>query len=349
VARQSLSEHSPRKVIAIFTVVGLVTTGLVAAISPFLERFFSIAGFFPVLMLALWFAPSVVNSALCGSLMGHFKFRVIAVANVVGAVARISLVLVFGLSRNFLGLAGPILATSAGITITSVWIFVAVRREASWRAGKPLQLHLGHTSWAFVSLTGFAMFAAIDVVLARHLLPATIAGNYAVASTAGKIALFLTVAVPIVAYPRFAAQQASGVSSRRELFYALAIVAVVGLLAAGTMSAVPGVVVRMLFGPRYASAAPTLRVLAPESAIMGVVGLLTYYHVARRSAFAITPWLGVAIATLSMTIAHLNAHDLAMLMLFTSIFVSVAMIVPVIAAPSSRRSLPLALSDPTGV
>lgn len=336
--RHALGDPSPRRITGWFTLAGIGATVLVAAAAPALERFFNVPNFVPLLMLALWFAPSVLNSALCGTLMGEFKFRVIAIANVVGAVVRIVAVLCFGLAGHFLGLAGPILATSAGIAVTTGWIFAAVRNDASWRRGTPLTLHLRQTLWAFVSLAGYATFAAMDVVLARHLLTGTTAGNYAAASTSAKIALFLSIAVPIVAYPRFAAHRAAGTSAQRELRLSLFLVLALGVFAAAVMAAFPHLIVTTLFGHRYDAAPPLLRILAPESAAMGVVGLFTYYHVAQHSIHAVVPWVGVAVVSLWMTTGHLSAHGLALLMTASALVVSVVMAVSALHGPRRHRA-----------
>ncbi|MGD0054138.1 MAG: oligosaccharide flippase family protein [Acidimicrobiales bacterium] len=346
-ARRAMGEPSPRRIIGWFAVCGLALTLLVAGASGAIDRYFSLTSFVPVLMLALWFAPSVVSSALCGSLMGHYKFRVIAVANVVGALARIVLVLVFALSGHLFGLAGPVLATSTGVTVTSLWILVAVRREPSWRSPTILELHLTQTFWAFISLAGFATFVAIDVILARHLLGAAAAGNYAVASTAGKIALFLSVAVPIVAYPRFTAHHADGTSARHELRQALALVIGLGVLAGAVMALVPHLVIAVLFGHRYVAAPMLLRILAPEGAAMGVVGLFTYYHVAQRSLYAFVPWSGVALVTLFMTTGRLHAHGLALLMLVSAVAVALLMAIPALWGDPVRHEVMLG-SAPRG-
>lgn len=345
--RHALGDPSARRITGTFALAGLGATAIVAAASPALERFFNVPNFLPLFMLALWFAPAVLNAALCGTLMGEFKFRVIAIANVVGAVVRIVVVLCLGLAGHFLGLAGPVLATSAGIAITAGWIFVAVRNDTSWRSGTPLTLHLRQTLWAFISLAGFATFVALDVVLARHLLTGTAAGNYAAASTSGKIALFLSVAVPIVAYPRFAAHRAAGTSAQRELRVSLLLVITLGVIAAAVMATVPHLTVDVLFGHRYTAAAPLLRILAPEGAAMGVVGLFTYYHVAQHSIYAIVPWVGVAVVSIWMTSGHLDAHQLALLMAACALVVSVVMAVPALWSGALR--VPSAETSPNAV
>jgi O-antigen/teichoic acid export membrane protein len=346
-ARRALGEPSPRRIIGWFAVCGLILTLLVAGASGAIDRYFSLTSFVPVLMLALWFAPSVVNSALCGSLMGHYKFRVIAVANVVGSLARIILVLAFAVAGHLFGLAGPVLATSAGVTVTALWILIAVRREPSWRSPTILELHLAQTFRAFLSLAGFATFVAIDVVLARHLLGAASAGNYAVASTAGKIALYLSVAVPIVAYPRFTAHHADGTSARHELRQALALVISLGVLAGAVMALVPHLVIVILFGHRYVAAPMLLRILAPEGAAMGVVGLFTYYHVAQRTLYAFLPWSGVAVATLFMTAGHLHAHALALLMLVSAVVIALLMAIPALWGGRVGRDVVIGSASPS--
>jgi O-antigen/teichoic acid export membrane protein len=326
--RHALGDPSPRRITTLFALVGSAVTVGGFALAPALERFFNVGTLLPLFMLALWFAPAVLNAALCGTLMGQFKFRVIAVANVAGAVTRIALVLCFGFAGHFLGLAGPVLATSVGIAVTAAWIFVPVRRAPAWRVGVPLVLHLRQTLWAFISLAGFAAFVALDIVLARHQLPGITAGNYAVASTAGKIALFLSVAVPIVAYPRFTAHHAAGTSSLRELRLSLVLVVGLGALAAAVMALFPHLVIGALFGHRYSTAPALLRILAPEGAAMGAVGLFTYYHVARRSLYAAVPWFGVAVVTAWMSVGHLHARGLAVLMTASALVIAILMAIP---------------------
>ncbi len=335
-AGEAFNNSSLRRITVAFTLVGLATTIVLGAASPLFEHFFSLPSVFAPLVLALWFAPSVINSALCGSLMGRFQFRAVAEANVVGALVRLTLVLVFGFAGHFLGLVGPVLATSIGITVTTGWVFQAVRREPAWRGTMHLKLHLSQTFWAFVALGGFATFTAIDVILARHFLLPTTAGNYAVAATAGKIALFLSVAVPIVVYPRFAAQRESGSHDRHFLLLSFAVVLLLGIAAAAVMTVAPHLVIDVLFGHRYAPAAATLRILAPAGAVMGAVGLFTYFHVAHRSVVAAVPWIGVVVVVVVMRLSNLGARGLAWMMLFTSIGVCVAMAVPAFALRSKE-------------
>jgi hypothetical protein len=61
---------------------------------------------------------------------------------------------------------------------------------------------------------------------------------------------------------------------------------------------------------------------------MGIVGLFTYYHVARRSLYAAVPWFGVVVVTTWMTVSHLRARELAVLMTASALVTAALMAIP---------------------
>jgi O-antigen/teichoic acid export membrane protein len=104
------------------------------------------------------------------------------------------------------------------------------------------------------------------------------------------------------------------------------------------MAILPHLVIIVLFGHQYVQVAPLLRILALEGAAMGVVGLFTYYHVARRSFYAFVPWSAVAVVTLSTTYGHLSAHSLALIMLVSAVVVSLVMAAPALLETSASST-----------
>jgi O-antigen/teichoic acid export membrane protein len=128
----------------------------------------------------------------------------------------------------------------------------------------------------------------------------------------------------------------------------LFLVLILGALAAAVMAALPHVTVAVLFGHRYSAAPPLIRILAPEGAAMGVVGLFTYYHVAQRSVYAVVPWAGVALVSIWMMTDQLSAHGLAVLMTVCALVVSVVMAVPALQG-SRRRATGAANATPRAV
>jgi O-antigen/teichoic acid export membrane protein len=325
-AARAGEERSLARVATRFAIGGALATVVVAGGSPLIEHFFALAGVLPVVMLALWFAPSVLNAALFGSLMGELRFRTVAEANVLGAFVRIGAVLALGGTHTF-GDAGPVLATSLGVLATCLWVLVACRRETGWRVGAPLSVPIVRTCFVVVCLAGFSGFIAIDTALARHLLDPHDAGAYAAASTAGKMSLYVSFAVPVAFYPRFVLAHVSGKRPIRELVLALVAVAVLGAAGAAVLASVPHLVISVMFGHRYAGASSLVGLLALEGAALGIVGLLTYFHIAWRSAAALVPAaVTLAIAAIALSDGQrLTARGLALLVVCGSVIAAAVM------------------------
>lgn len=329
-ATRAAAHRSMRRVVLTWSVIGLLLTAAVAAASPLVSSFFSLDRRSPVLVLALWFAPSVLSSAMCGALMGRFQFKAIAWANAIGAVARIVSEVGLGADHHRFGICGPVLATAFGMGVTAGLVLVALVRSEAWATGPPLRVerrHLASTLWC---LGGLATLVAIDTLLARHLLPHDLGGSYAAAATAGKIAFYVSIAVPIVFYPRFAHAHEGGSNDRGELAIAALIVAALGVASAAVLAGLPDVIVDLLFGERYDPAQGLLGLLGTEGALLGLVGLLTYYHVAHHSRHGAWCWLGVATVTAVGFAAHPAAVGLARLVVAVTGALTLAMALPVL-------------------
>ena len=77
--------------------------------------------------------------------------------------------------------------------------------------------------------------------------------------------------------------------------------------------------------------------------MLGIISVLTYFHVARRSVAALYSWAGVALVWVLVAVLHGGMETIAACMLAASGFVLVAMSLPAVAAvvrPVSRRTVP---------
>jgi len=99
------------------------------------------------------------------------------------------------------------------------------------------------------------------------------------------------------------------------------------------MTVFPHLAVSVLFGSKYAKAAAILGVLSFASVAIGVVILFVYLHLARRSNWALTPWIGVVLAVILIVIDHRSMHTVATIMLVVSVVTMV-----MIALPAIRHS-----------
>ncbi len=221
-----------------------------------------------------------------------------------------------------------------------------------------LDLKPSTAALSIAALTGSAVFLGIDTFLARHFLTPTAAGFYAAAAVAARIALFLPSAIALIAFPHFVSSRSKGdnVASRRHLMQSLAGIGLLGTASALFITAFPNLVVSVLFGDHYAASASVVGVLSMSADIMGLITLLVYYHLARKSSLSALGWVGSSVAAVLIALFHSGAEPIALVMLATTSAVLIGMVAPAFRqwgaredreeTPSSANNL-LSLWSPT--
>jgi glycosyltransferase involved in cell wall biosynthesis/O-antigen/teichoic acid export membrane protein len=312
-----------RQMVTRATLAGVAGMVVLAGLSPVFAGFLHLGSPAPVLMLAAWLPPAAVGAVLQGVLVGRLRFTPFAVAMLVGGGAAR---LLFGvvLVEAGLGVTGAMLANTSAAIVTLGIVAWPLRREfhSSQRLSTRL-LALGDGLAALLALGGFWVFASTDTFLVRHLMAPHPAGLYAAAVTGSRIALFAPAAFVTLVFPRFAATHGRGPEARRLLVLSMGVVVVIGFAVAGVILALPGPLVHILFGKGFSGSAGTIGILAVEAAVLGVIGLLVYFHLARGSLFAQLNWLGVGVAIAGIALFHRNLVDVAIVMLVTSLLVLV--------------------------
>jgi glycosyltransferase involved in cell wall biosynthesis/O-antigen/teichoic acid export membrane protein len=301
------------------------------AFSPLIDAFLNLKSTYAVLAICAWIPIAVVAAVLQGALLGELRFAPVAFATFFGGGA---LRLAGGavlVSAGF-GLEGAMAATVIGQAFTTGALLLIARREVFGRGLQPTRISMRAATLSIGALAGYTALTGVDVLLARHYLAPVEAGRYAAAAVAGHIALFLPGALVMVAFPRLAADAGAGARARKTLTETLCLVTVIGLAAFAVLAAAPGVVVDVLCGPKFLAAASIVWIVALSSAILGVIGLLTYYHVARRSMAALSSWAGIALVSVLVSLMHGGMEDIAACMLAVTVSVLVAVSVPALAA-----------------
>jgi O-antigen/teichoic acid export membrane protein len=323
-----------RRAGALFVGSGLCATLLVIAVSPSAARFFGLGTVLPVILLALWLAPSVCSSLYDGVLIGILRWRPIAVSLIAGAVVRVAFTALAGVADP--SIDGPVLATVLNALVTLgvvLWVFW----RNSWPSARPeLVLPMRATISTVLALTGYSTLVAVDTLMARHIFPAQ-SGNYAAAVTIGRIALFMPMAVTVVVFPRFVSDEGRGSRARRLLGLGLAGVLSLGLATTAALSVARHLFVDVLFGSRYGGAAALVGLLSVEGAVLGAVALLTYFHLARRSVFSAAPGVATVTVVAVSLLAHPGPVTLARLMVGVSTVVLVGMIIPALTGHSEAK------------
>jgi O-antigen/teichoic acid export membrane protein len=325
----------------------LCGAGAIAAIwvlSPLIDDFLNLKSPFVDLAIGVWIPLAVVCAVLQGALLGEMRYVPVAVASFVGGGAlRLASGAVL-VSAGF-GLGGAVTATVIGQAFTAAVLLLAARRKVFATGLDPIRISLRDAVLSIAALAGYTTLTGIDVFLARHFLAPVAAGRYAAAAIAGHIALFLPAALVAVAFPRLVSANAAGISARKTLTETLGLVTVIGLAAFAVLAGMPGVVVDLLFGPNYLVAASIVGIIALSSVFLSIIGLLTYFHVARRSVAALYSWAGVALVWVLVTVLHGGMESVAVCMLAASGFVLTALSVPALAAVVRPVSGTAVLSD----
>jgi len=113
---------------------------------------------------------------------------------------------------------------------------------------------------------------------------------------------------------------------------ALKFTALLGILTASTLTVLSSLVVHLLFGSSYTGAIAIVGLLAIASAVIGILSLFVYFHLARRSLVALTPWLGVALAIVLISLRHQTMTSVATIMLIVSLLTLLATGIPALLA-----------------
>jgi glycosyltransferase involved in cell wall biosynthesis/O-antigen/teichoic acid export membrane protein len=308
------------------------------ALSPLTNSFLSLNSPFANLAMGAWIPVAVVGAVLQGALLGELRFVPVAVATFLGGGA---LRLASGalLVSAGCGVAGAVAATVIGQAFTTGVLLLIARREVFAKAVNPVRISLRDTVLSIGALAGCTTLGGIDVFLARHFLVHLAAGLYAAGATAGHIAMFLPGALVTVAFPKLVAAARTGVSVRKTLTETLGLVTAIGLACFAVLALIPGVVVDVLFGRQYADAAGIVGIIGLTSVFLGIISVLTYFHVARRSLAALSSWVGVALVIMLVATTHGGTQSIAYCMLAASAAVLATMSLPALKSLPALQAI----------
>lgn len=187
--------------------------------------------------------------------------------------------------------------TGVGVGIflgCAVGALIAYRlvRRPEWKpfgtkVGAGIGVELGHVVHALMVL--FTL-TNVDVLLARFFLTEDQSGQYAVGVLLAKIAFFLPNAIVIVLFPKMSAEE-----SRRTVYIATGLTAVVGATITAGAFVLGDLVARVLGGKQYVSMGEVIWLFALEGSAFALVQVLLYARLAAQDRKAvIAVWIALA-------------------------------------------------------
>jgi glycosyltransferase involved in cell wall biosynthesis/O-antigen/teichoic acid export membrane protein len=311
----SETSHNVSKMVQRVAIFGVIGAALMLACAAPLDSFLHLTSPMSVVLVAVWIPFAAVGAALQGALIGEYRFRPAAFATFVGG-GPIRLLLGAVLGYMSFGVTGAIAATLIAQIFTTVSLSYSSRHHAfTNKRGKAVTTSVRDIVFSVCALAGFTILTNIDTFLSRHYFSANLAGQYAAGAIAAHIALLVPTAIVTVAFPLLADGNGISDASRRAFMQSLKIVTLLGLIFALGMILFSSLLVSVLFGAKYGPAVTVIRPLAIESAGLGVLNLLIYLHLARRSYVSMISWLAVALVAVVTALRHHSMVELALIML----------------------------------
>jgi O-antigen/teichoic acid export membrane protein len=287
------AEGGHGELLALGLTTSAAVTGVALLAAPLLVVLLHLDSVWPAIFLALALASITLTGLFYGILQGQGRFATMAGLLVVDAVGRIGGTL-----------AGLLIARDATGALAGAAIGAAAVAAAGWLVTgrtRPRRHHVGHVKdvlHAVSAMLALVLLVNLDLVLARHYLPAHDAGEYAVGAIVAKIAYWLPQAVAILVLPRLA----SAAGRRRMVPIALTLCAALdAVVIAGTALLGP-TVVAVIGGADYADSGIPVWPFALVGSMLSLVQILLYSRIAsndRRSTLLI--WLAVAVELVLVT------------------------------------------------
>jgi O-antigen/teichoic acid export membrane protein len=268
-------------VVGVGGALGLLTLLL----SPGVAAFLHLPSLGPCLWLAAALLPLPLLSAVQGMLQGREWFGVLAAVLLVAAAGRLAVGP--GLVEGGLGVEGAMAATAVGSALAVLVAVPRLRAQGGWerprrpagdgpwwwpRKGSEAAALGGEVVAAAAGVLGLLLLANVDVLLARHFLPAEASGLYAAGAVLTKIAFWAPQFVVTLVFPRLVV----AADRRRLLGRSAAVVAAVGAPLVVAAALAPGLAARLSFGEAYLDVGPTLPLFAALGTGLALVQLVLF-------------------------------------------------------------------------
>jgi hypothetical protein len=276
--------------------VGAAAVGALGllAVAP-LVTLLHLAGASTVLWLIAVLVPHTLVGGYDGLLQGNRRYR------------RLALVITsFGVLKSGGGIAGLILGGTPEGALIGMALGCAVSAAVGWFfSGRPgfsrgIRTHVRAAARASGALLGLVLMVNLDLLLARHHLPADLAGEYAVASIFAKVAFWLPQGVSVVLLPRLA--HARG--RRRLLPLAAALVAATGAVLTVATAVLGARALPLVGGAEYGEAlGGATWVFALLGTLFALAQLLLYSGIAASDRVAaVAVWCAVALEAVAVEV-----------------------------------------------
>lgn len=274
-----------RNVLILAAIIILIAALLIKPIA----GFFLISNLLPVFITFLSVIAGLLIFINRGFLQGGQKFKAISVLGVVEAVLKLVIAVV--LVKIGFALLGAVTAIILGTAITYLLSFIPLKKIFPAKREKKTALvykfdkkEIFNYSWPTLLAAIFIMLATnLDIILVKHFFPPEEAGLYAAISAIGKIIIYLTAPIIGVMFPMVSEQKIKGEKHYRVFLFSVFLTLIGALLIVAIYTVAPGMVIAILYGPRYLSFYYLLPELGIAMVFFSLINLICNYFLAIKN------------------------------------------------------------------
>ncbi|HEY4707256.1 MAG TPA: oligosaccharide flippase family protein [Thermodesulfobacteriota bacterium] len=260
---------------------GAALCAVLIAASAAVASYLKLEGAAPIIIVGAGLALSFAMAVNMGMLQGLQRFWHLSAAIGLGAASKLILGVLFVLLG--LGLNGAVAATALpGLFVMALTIFPLARYLKKGRGAKGAAPEVAAYSVpVLVSALAFTAMTNLDMITVKHWASPGEAGLYSAVSVLGKTILYLPAAFVLALFPMISDSHARKGDIYRVLDKALLVTT--GFSAAGVLGLAlfPELAISMLFGAKFAAAAPLLKYYGLAMISMAVVSVLVTFNLAR--------------------------------------------------------------------
>lgn len=334
-------ETIERNVLEVAYRVAIVLGLLLLALAPVLNWVLQLESLATAALVAVAAVPLTVMGGQAGVLQGERRWEPLAFVYLSQGLGRV--VLGTGFMVLWQTEFAAMLGVAIGCWVPAVVGYVALRRPRAVNdtpvEGHPRTDILKEVAGSSQALLAFFALSNADILLARAVLDADVAGLYAGGLILVKAILFLPQFVVVIAFPAMSSKDAG----RSTLVKALSVSAVLGACGLAATLTLPDLALVFVGGSDFAGIKDKLWLFAIVGTLLSMLQLLLYSALAQRQGRAVLMIWTTLVALLALSV---TVHSVTSLVTLVCVLDTVLLVALTITAWRAQPT-PSAIEDAT--
>lgn len=301
---------------------GLIGLLLFSALTPLLATFLHLDSILPLLIIGIIAFITVMTMVNQATLQGLLRFGYLSASNIIGVILKVGfavLLVIWGF-KVYGALFACIIGGVAGyfFTLFALRLLPQAKGKEKERDFNSQEM-FAFAIPVFFSTLSFTSLYTTDIILVRHFLDAHQAGFYAALATLGKIVCFVSAPIILVMFPMVSERYANGKHYRPLLFTSLKLVGLVCLGITTVYFLFPRLMVRILFGSAYLTAAPYLGLFGIFLSFYSFSFLLVNFYLSiSRTRVVVFPLVAAILQIVLISLFHQSLGQVVRISILTT-------------------------------